>query len=209
MKWCKVLIGLSRLIFIVTIIYLVCIFKYDCLMLLLGSLLLTFVPEVYTKLTKVKIPMSGRLFYTGFILCSQWLGSYLGFYTLIPSWDILLHVTSGVLMGYVGLMMLIQLDQKNTLFKEQKIGAVVTFILAVSIAAAGIWEIIEFAGDTFLGTNAQLNSLRDTMEDIICGTVGSVLFAIYIGLRMKTRRESCVDELMRINREENREKNKE
>lgn len=204
MKWCKVLIGLSRLIFSVTIIYLLCNFKFDGLVLLLGSLLLTFVPEVYMKLTKVNIPMKWRLFYTGFIVGSQWLGSYLGFYTLIPYWDAALHITSGVLMGYVGLIILIQLDQNNTLFKEQKIGVVVTFILAVGIAAAGIWEIIEFTGDTFLGTNAQLKSLRDTMEDIICGTAGSMLFAINIGLKMKRKGKSCIDELMRMNREKNK-----
>ena len=79
-----------------------------------------------------------------------------------------------------------------------------TFVVAIGIASAGIWESREFTGDTLLGTNAQLGSLKDTMEDIICGTLGSMVFAIYIGLVMKARRKSCIDELLRVNREKNK-----
>ena len=204
MKWSKGVIWFCRLIFVLTTMYLVCLLKFDSLVLLLGSLLLTFVPEVYTKLTKVKIPIGARLLYTLFLLCSQWLGSYLGFYTRIPCWDVLLHATSGVFIGYLALIILVNLYRSYILFQQNRIGVIVTFVFAIGIASAGIWEIIEFTGDTLLGTNAQLGSLQDTMEDIICGTLGSMVFAIYIGLVMKARRKSCIDELLRVNREKNK-----
>ncbi len=204
MKWSKGIIYLCRLIFLINSVYLICILKFDRLVLLLGSLLLTFVPELYTKWTKVNIPIGARLFYTLFIFAAQWLGSYLGFYGYIPCWDVLLHATSGIFIGYVALIILVSLDRSQTLFKQNKIGVIVTFVVAVGIAAAGIWEIIEFSGDVFLGTNAQLGSLQDTMEDIVCGTLGSGAFAVYIGLVMKARRRSCIDQLLQINGDKNK-----
>ncbi len=204
MKWSKGIIYLCQLIFLISSIYLICTLRFDRLILLLGSLLLTFVPEIYTKWTKVNIPIGARLFYVLFIFAAQWLGSYLGFYGYIFFWDVLLHATSGVFIGYVALIILVSLDKDHTLFKQNKISVIVTFILAVGIAAAGIWEMIEFAGDTFLNTNAQLGSLQDTMEDIICGTLGSCVFAIYTGVVMKAKRKSCIDQLLYMNRGKNK-----
>lgn len=204
----KTIIYLCRFIFLISIIYGTCTGKWEHLILLIGSMLLTYVPEIYTKWTKVKIPIGARLFYTVFIFGAQWLGSYRGFYGHIFFWDALLHGASGVFLGYVALIILVSLDRDYTLFKQNKTSVIIAFILAVGIAAAGIWEIIEFTGDTFLKTNAQLGSLQDTMEDIICGTLGACVFAIYIGIVMKTKTKSCVDQLLSINREKNKKKSK-
>lgn len=200
-RYSKAIIYLCRFIFLISIIYRMYTLKWEHLILLIGSLLLTYIPEVYTKWTKVKLPIGARLFYTVFIFSAQWLGSYRGFYGHLFFWDVLLHATSGVFIGYVALVILVSLDRDYTLFKQNKRSVIIAFILAVGIAAAGIWEMIEFTGDTFLKTNAQLGSLQDTMEDIICGTLGTCVFAIYIGIVMKTKTKSCVDELLRINRE--------
>lgn len=196
MKWRKAIIHLCRIIFLISIIGLMMRLKWDSLILLVGSLMLTYIPELYTKWTKITIPIGARLFYVVFIFASQWLGCYKGFYGHIFFWDVLLHASSGVFIGYVALILLVTLDRECILFKQNKIGVIVAFIIGVGIAAAGVWEIIEFTGDTFLHTNAQLGSLQDTMEDMICGTLGSCVFALYMGVMMKLKTAAYVSQIL-------------
>ena len=62
------------------------------------------------------------------------------------------------------------------------------FILSFSIAVAGIWEIAEFSMDRFTGSNLQHwldTGVIDTMEDIICGTLGGLVFALFKAKRKK------------------------
>ena len=199
MNYLKSIIYGIRLIFIACSIYLLCQFKWDRQILLLGSLFLTFVPELFTSFFKVKIPMGVRIFYTVFIFSSQFLGSFLGAYGYLSWWDTMLHTVSGILMGYIALIMLLTVDRKGMIFKQHQIVFIMLFIILTGIAGAGIWEIIEFTGDTFLGLNAQLGSLQDTMIDIICGTVGGMLYAFYIGLMLKKKCPCVIDTLLEIN----------
>lgn len=199
MKHLKGIIYGVRLTFILSCIYLLCQLKFDRQILLWGSLALTFVPEVFTKVSKVKIPIWARVFYTLFLFCSQFLGSFLGAYTYFSWWDAMLHSVSGVFIGYVALIIMVTADRSGILFKQHKTGLVVLFIFAIGIASAGIWEIIEFTGDTFFGTNAQLGSLQDTMEDIICGTIGGGIYAIYIGMMLKSKHKCAIDTLLELN----------
>lgn len=199
MKYLKGIIYAIRLIFVICAIYLLCLGKMDRQVLLWGSLLLTYIPEIFTKIWKVQVPMGARVIYTVFLFGSQFLGSFLGAYTYFSWWDVMLHSVSGVFIGYVALIVILAADKKGTLFKERRIALIVVIIISVAIASAGIWEMIEFTGDTFFGTNAQLSSLQDTMEDIICGTIGGILYAAYTGIIMKSKRRCCIDSLLEIN----------
>lgn len=198
-KYLKGIIYSVRLIFVISCIYLLCQLKFDRQILLWGSLALTFVPELFIKISKVKIPIWARVFYTLFLFGSQFLGSFLGAYAYFNWWDAMLHSVSGVFIGYVALIMMVTADRDGLLFKQRKTGLVVLFIFAISIASAGVWEIVEFTGDTFFGTNAQLGSLQDTMGDIICGTIGGGIYAVYIGMMMKHKRKCAIDTLLDIN----------
>lgn len=199
MKYLKGIIYAVRITFVICAVYLLCNLQFDRQILLWGSLLLTYVPEVFTKLTKVKIPIWARVFYIVFIFCSQFLGSFLGAYTYFSWWDVMLHSVSGVFIGYVALIAMFAAERECIVFKERKTALIILFIISVTIASAGIWEMIEFTGDQLFGLNAQLGSLQDTMEDIICGTIGGVLYAIYIGVMMKTGRKCSIDALLEIN----------
>ena len=196
MNHLKNIIYAIRLIFIGCSVYLLCQLKLDRQVLLWGSFILTFLPELFTKITKVKVPIGIRVFYTLFIFGSQFLGSFLGAYGYFSWWDMMLHTISGVLIGYIALLIFLAADPKGRIFESHQIKIVVLFVFATSIAGAGIWEIIEFTGDTFLGMNAQLGSLQDTMIDIICGTLGGSLYALYIGWMMKKQRPCIIDRLL-------------
>ena len=199
MKWGIKIIYFCRFIFVMNSIYDVVTLRFLQAAFLLGSVLLTFVPELFTKVTKVKIPVGARLIYVLFLLCSQWLGTYLDFYVYFFWWDIALHFISGIFIGYVALLILIALDRKMPLFRMNCTGLIVTFVFAIAVTGAGLWEIIEFLGDFFLKTTSQHGSLQDTMGDILCGTVGGIIFAIYCALVLHKKRESCIQSLVRLN----------
>lgn len=199
MNYFKSVIYGVRLIFIGCSIYLLCRLKWDRQMLLWGSLILTFVPELFTRFFKIKIPMGVKAFYIIFLFSSQFLGSFLGAYGYLSWWDTMLHTVSGILMGYIALILLITVDRRGLIFKQHQTMLIVLFIIVTSIAGAGIWEMIEFTGDTFLGMNAQLGSLQDTMIDIICGTIGGILYAFYIGFMLKKKCPCVIDTLLEVN----------
>lgn len=167
---------------------------------LLIGLGLTFIPWGYEKIAKVYIPKGACLFYSLFVFGAQFLGSYIGFYGYFTWWDILLHLLSGILVGYMGLVLLLTLDKSHQLFMKQKTAVIAVFVFAIAVVGAVFWEIIEFTGDQLLGTNAQLGSLQDTMEDLICGTIVGGCFALYVGVKLRKKQHSCLDRLLAMNR---------
>ena len=95
--------------------------------------------------------------------------------------------------------------QKDKLYTITSLVYLALIIFTITVAGAGCWEIIEFIGDTFFGTNAQLGSLQDTMEDIICGTIVGGGFSVYVGVRMHQERSTCIKELLQMNKKEEEE----
>lgn len=200
MKNLKYVIYSIRLCFIVAAIYLLMLGKLDRQVLLIGSLALTFIPELFTWLFKIKIPMVAQLMYALFLLCSQFLGSFLGAYTYFPWWDIMLHVVSGVFVGYAALILLLTVDKTALIFKHKRKVLIVVFILTAVMSSTVIWEMIEFTGDTVFGLNAQLGSLQDTMEDMIYGTLGGLAYILYIIKEMKSTKKTSIDRLLELNK---------
>lgn len=199
MKISKIIINVCRLIFIVNGIWLLFLGQWGKGLGLLGSLILTFLPEAYRWLVKRKIPDRASMWYVLFILGCQWLGTYLRLYDSLFWWDILLHFSSGFLLGYIGLVFLMSLDTDYTLFKGKKYMIIAVFVFAFSVSGAAIWEMCEFLADQILGTFTQLGSLKDTMEDIICGIMSAFLFASYTYIRLKKEKPSPVTSYMRLN----------
>lgn len=195
----KGIIYLSRCIFIVNSIYLMFTGHWNKALLLVVSLVLTFIPEIYTKLTGIKMTSGGRASYTAFILGAQWLGTYLRLYDYLFWWDVLLHFSSGLILGYIALVVLITLDTKRSLIGSQHAAIIALFVFSVSIVGAVLWEIAEYASDSLFHTYTQLGSLQDTMEDLICGTLGALLFALYIGYKLFKKQKSCLDALVSLN----------
>lgn len=199
MKVSKIIIGVCRLIFILNGVFLLCVGQWGKGFALLGGLVLTLLPEIYTWLRKLQIPKNACMWYVIFVFSCQWLGTYLRFYDKFFWWDILLHFASGFLLGYIGLVVLMSLDSSYTLFKGKKYLIIAVFVFAFSVMCAAIWEIGEYSADQILGTFTQLGSLKDTMIDIICGTISALLFAIYTYIVLKREKDSYVAAFIRLN----------
>lgn len=71
--------------------------------------------------------------------------------------------------------------------------ALFTFMFAVGLGA--IWEIFEFAMDSFFGMNMQKSGLVDTMWDLIVDSVGALVISVLgYGYLRTTGNESFLEQ---------------
>lgn len=121
-----------------------------------------------------------------FIFAAIGMGTFMGFYRFF-GYDDLLHFISGVMSGYAAWFLLLKLEgDKAAEWLSRKF--IIIYILAFVMAVAGLWELLEFAGDTFLSFNAQGRDHTDTMMDMFDGLLGGTLFCILFFYVRKKRR---------------------
>ena len=135
---------------------------------------------VYKKTFLRKARISFYLIYS-FIIGAMYLGNVFDFYTIIPMYDKILHLLSGLIIGMIGYILFLHVSNgsEDNSFKRYM---PMLFSIIFSIAAAAVWEIWEFSTDELFGFASQNNSLNDTMWDIICGTLMGIVANIPIYL---------------------------
>lgn len=152
---------------------------------------------VYKKTFLRKSRISFYLIYT-FIIAAMYLGSVFDFYIIIPYYDKILHLLSGLIIGLIGYIFFLHLTNGDIKMGYRPYTPIV-FSIIFSIAAAGLWEIWEFSTDQLFGFTSQNNSLIDTMGDIICGTIMGIIANIPIYMYIKGKKikfiEKIVDEM--------------
>ena len=129
-----------------------------------------------------------------FIFISMYLANVWNFYG-VPYYDKFLHLTSGVLLAFYGLILYIYLcgNKEN---KTMRPITIVIFPFIFAIAAAGIWEVWEFTTDQIFGLTAQMNDLHDTMWGIICGTIGGGFSCMLMYLHAKGKKVKVVEAII-------------
>ncbi len=100
----------------------------------------------------------------------------LGFYILIPNFDVPMHFAGGMAIAAMGIQ-LTNLFEKNKLVLYKNPIIRVIFLLAIVASAAMLWEIGEFLADQLLNVSLQF-SLFDTMKDMILGFIGGAIVVI-------------------------------
>ncbi len=131
-----------------------------------------------------------------FLILSNWMGGDLGFYDTIPWWDEMLHFTYGFTFAFLGYRMIVAFLEEQGVKKDPLM--VVVFSLCFSIALGAVWEIYEYAMDTWFGDYFIENGITlmqedrgsgedritDTMNDIILETASALTFNViaYISL---------------------------
>lgn len=111
-----------------------------------------------------------------------------------------LHTTSGFLLGIIGFLMVHVLNETEEIGMHMKPGFVAFFAFLFAIGFGVIWEIFEFAMDSFFGMNMQkpmLNDpsgLTDTMWDLIVDALGALTISIlgYFYIK-KSRKRSFLE----------------
>ncbi len=126
-------------------------------------------------------------------------GTVFNLYVIIPVWDKILHALSGPLFCIVGLSFatLLLADQPTG---KRKVVAFIVIALFFALAVGYVWEMFEYTVDsvipgydnqrwlagviedlgdgTYLVSDRRGSALHDTMWDMICNFLGSVLFLI-------------------------------
>ncbi len=112
-----------------------------------------------------------------FILISVGVGTFGGAYS-IHHFDDFLHVTSGIWLGYAALVLGRQFIG-NSLAGQLPKAFWAIFMILFALAAAGAWELLEFAGDKLLHFTAQGRDPDDTMFDMMDGLIGGIISALF------------------------------
>lgn len=172
MKTIKIL----RIFFLFNIVYLMILGQWENAVVVGSVIVLSFAPDVLRWMTGIELTSLMKAFFFLFLILSQWCGTYLRAYEFISWWDIFLHGLSAVLVGLGAFIVLNLCDRDFLSFEYERYGLISTLIFLTISSSAVFWEIFEFLGDTLLGTNAQLGSLKDTMGDmLICVVIGALI----------------------------------
>lgn len=143
-----------------------------------GILLLTLVPTVIRRSYEVYLPLEFDLITILFIFASLFLGEIRSYYERFWWWDALLHTASGLVMGILGfaLVYVLNRERRTELTMSPFFIGLFSFSFAMTIGV--VWEIFEFAMDSFFGMNMQKSGLVDTMGDLIVNTVGALVSSV-------------------------------
>lgn len=164
----------------------------------LGMLVILAAPIILRKQFLINVPLALTVAVGCFAFVAMVLGDGLDFYGKYPWWDSLLHLFSGIVLGFIGLWVvhILLADKSMTVFNNRYFLAL--FLLVFSLALGTIWEICEFSYDELMGTNTQQfmqtttssiiteediplaghEALRDTMTDLILDFFGSLIVAL-------------------------------
>ncbi len=157
------------------------IITVDNILLLLSYIPVIFIPKIFNyifKKSKIKITDDIEFAYLIFLILAFLFGSIMGGYSKIYWYDSFTHLLSGVFTAFMAPILLKWLNRYN----KKDIVFNIIYIILVTLSIAVLWECTEFTIDKILGTDTQkvlTTGVNDTMKDMICALVGSILYSIY------------------------------
>lgn len=169
------------LTFKISIIVLAIVFLFRCILDpnyskwggVIAGVILPFLPEIFSKLFRIKISYRVELMYYIFLILALSLGISADLYKTVPLYDKAVHTLSGAGTALIGFYML-------RYFKAEKTPAVFRgmFMIFFSISVAVAWEFFEFFCDKCLGQHMQqlvTTGVDDTMFDMLVATIGAIV----------------------------------
>ena len=143
------------------------------------TLVLTYLPFFIAERNHFYIPAPFQIVILLFIFASLYLGELQRYYHKFWWWDIMLHTLSGVILGFIGFLLVFLLNkekQVNVVLSPLFI-AIFSFTFAVTVGV--VWEIFEFTMDSIFALNMQKSGLVDTMWDLIVDSIGAFLVSLF------------------------------
>jgi len=168
-------------------------------------LFLSLMPLYLKTALNVYIPAGFIYLGIAFIFASVFLGQFGGLYDRLPWYDALLHFISALAFGLAGFIILYIYYVHNKIRLPKSVLLFFAFFFCLGIGS--LWEIIEYGIDFTFGTNMQVNSLDDTMSDLILNGLGAIvsitICSLYISKIHMPILESMVDAVTQEIVEEN------
>lgn len=144
-----------------------------------GIFILTLAPLlIRNQARRWTIPVEFDLLAVLFIFASLYLGTVRAYYDRFWWWDLVLHSGSGLLMALLGFVLVYVLNTHQRARLSLSAAFVALFAFAFAMTIGVLWEILEFSFDRLLGFHMQLDSLVDTMWDLIVNTAGALLVSV-------------------------------
>lgn len=137
------------------------------------ALIIPFLMEVGGRL---RVPPLTKILLMLFVYGAQYLGSVLRLYDDFSWWDKAMHFFSGPAAGLLGFSLALYFHRRPDGAAGMPRGLVTMFVFLWIMTIGALWEITEYAFDQLLGTDMQLGSLQDTMQDMLYNTLGAVAF---------------------------------
>lgn len=156
----------------------------------LGTSLFTFtvsfVPLLFERIFKVRLPAAFQVSYVAFVFLSMFLGEVFYVYGNFWQWDDIMHFLAGILIALAGVTWLSALTKQ---FKAVRIPVwlQVIFVYCLVQAVIVLWEFAEFGSDQVFSTTSQ-GDLIDTMWDLIDGAAGAIVVCVLLATHQLKRR---------------------
>jgi len=157
------------------------------------TILLTFFPAMIKRNYKIHLPIEIEATIVLFIFTGLYLGEVHDYYTLFWWWDVMLHSISGIVLGFIGFLILFVLYDQGKIKARPSTIALFSFCFAVALGT--VWEITEFSIDIFIGPYMQKGPV-DTMGDLILDTGGALITSILGYLYLKGGKFRIFEKLM-------------
>ncbi|MES2625054.1 MAG: hypothetical protein V4628_07240 [Pseudomonadota bacterium] len=137
-------------------------------------MLVTFLPIMMARYFHIRIPLEFDTLAVIFIYMSLFLGEVQDFYIRFWWWDLVLHAGSGFLVGIAGFLLVYVMNQNKRIDMHLTPKFIALFAFMFSQGFGSLWEIFEFAMDSFFGLNMQKSGLVDTMWDLIVNALSAL-----------------------------------
>lgn len=155
------------------------------------ALLLMFSPALIRKDFRADFPSLIDTLILVYLFLGTYLGSFKSFFEEIWWWDILLHLLMGINIALISFSIIFRLKEVKAHVQLSPF-MIASFSFAISMAAGGIWEIIEYILDTFFGFELQ-QPHPDTMIDLIFVFIGGLVVSAGGYLYVKYPRANMIE----------------
>ena len=155
---------------------------------------LSFIPAFFENNFKIQLPVEFDFLMMLFLFLSIILGDSAKFYELFFWWDGFLHFLSGILIGFLGFILIYIIFFIHKIKASPILLVFISFSFSITIGV--IWEIVEFVIDIIFDTTLQ-NGLFDTMKDLILATTGALIVGTFGYLHLKFYKNSFVKNLIK------------
>lgn len=155
-----------RLLVVVALIRSAMLKEYESMFVCLLVLVLFMLPSFLERKLKIELPDTLEIIILIFIFAAEILGELGCYFIHYPSWDTMLHTTSGFLCAAIGfsLVNLLNKDNRISLSLSPLYMAIAAFCFSMTIGV--LWEFIEFSADRLF--------LLDMQKDTVITTISSV-----------------------------------
>lgn len=200
-------LGATNILLLVITLYALYNQSYDMVFAGVLMLLVSLMPFYFKAAHNVYIPAVFMYAAVVFIFSSVFLGQFGGLYDRWHWYDAFLHFLSALAFGLAGFLLLFVYYVHNKLKLPKGIILFFTFFFCLGVGA--LWEIIEYGIDNTLGTNMQVNSLDDTMIDLLLDGVGATVSIAMCSIYMSKMSVPIIDNMVNAITEEIIGENKE